>query len=738
MSEFIFHPGKSVNQNIPLSRYLPLPAEQAATGWLKENLEKGSFVIDPFGASPHLAVEIAQAGYRLLVAANNPIARFLLEMTATPPKKDEMQSVLALLAATKRGDERLEPHILDLYETQCEQCERTISAEAFLWERDTMLPYAKIYTCPHCQQKGEFPVINADIEKAAKFSNASLHYFRALQRVVKSDHPDAVHVKNALDAYLPRAVYALFSILNKLDGLTINDRQRQLLFAMILHAYDKGNALWQVPNEIDRPKQLAIPSKFRENNIWHAIEESIDLWSKDLTSIELSIWPELPSENGGISIYEGRFANLAEDLNDQDIHAVLTVFPRPNQAYWTLSALWSGWFWGRDAIGPFVSVLKNSRYDWAWHTTALESTLKHLSPLLKPGTLMFGQIMESEPDFISSVVVAADVSGFQLNGQALRPSNKQVQLQWQVGGSNSVDQDKEKIIQEAAQKCLNLRGEPSAYLYIQAAALCELSKLNTIKNSGKGSAEIYSAVHAVLGHDLTFRKGFLRFNPAKETLNSGKWWLRNAQDANEPLSDRVEKSLVNHLLANPGQTFFELDQMICQLFPGLDTPDSNLIEAVLSSYAVEHKEHQWGLRPEDQPSVRRDDLLEIRQMILELGNRLGYQVIDENPILWQSEIETENYSIYLIASAVLGDIVMNTAHPPNRGVIVLPGSRAELLIYKQQEDPRLKHAVAQGWNFLKFRQVRQMINNTLISRESLKTYFADDPLADVDPQLKMF
>ena len=94
MVDLIYHPGITVSEKLPLARYLPRLPEKAAVAWLENNIPKGSWVIDPFGASPQLAIEIAQAGYRLMVAVNNPIGRFLLEMAASPPSKDEMQAAL--------------------------------------------------------------------------------------------------------------------------------------------------------------------------------------------------------------------------------------------------------------------------------------------------------------------------------------------------------------------------------------------------------------------------------------------------------------------------------------------------------------------------------------------------------------------------------------------------------------------------------------------------------------------
>jgi hypothetical protein len=92
----------------------------------------------------------------------------------------------------------------------------------------------------------------------------------------------------------------------------------------------------------------------------------------------------------------------------------MTALPRPNQAFWTLCALWTGWLWGREAAGPFKSVLRRRRYDWSWHTTALSATLSNLAPLIIPGIPLFGIIAETEPGFLTAVMTAADITGFNL------------------------------------------------------------------------------------------------------------------------------------------------------------------------------------------------------------------------------------------------------------------------------------------------------------------------------------
>jgi len=71
---FAFRPSLVSMRNTPLGRYLPLLPQGVAASWLAETIPPGGWVIDPFGASPQLAVEVAQEGYRIIVAANNPIA----------------------------------------------------------------------------------------------------------------------------------------------------------------------------------------------------------------------------------------------------------------------------------------------------------------------------------------------------------------------------------------------------------------------------------------------------------------------------------------------------------------------------------------------------------------------------------------------------------------------------------------------------------------------------------------
>ncbi len=741
--DLAFRPGQEPAQQPPLARYLPRLPLGAAAGWLADTLPPGSWVIDPFGASPQLAVEAAQAGYRVLVAANNPIARFLIEMAAQPPAAAELKAALAELAAARRSGqepERIEPHIRALYATECPQCGQPIEARAFLWEKGAAAPYAKFTVCPYCGQRGESPATPEDAARAARFAMAGPHRARALERVAPADDPDRAHAEEALDAYLPRAVYALFTLINKLAGLSLSPAARRDLSALLLAACDRGSALWPVGGRA-RLRQLTVPPRFYEHNLWWALEEAIPLWASGQPVTPFTLWPEPPPESGGICLYEGRLRMLAEELPRISLAGAVSALPRPNQAFWTLSALWAGWLWGRAAIGPFVSVVRRRRYDWAWHTAALEDTFSHLAPRLPAGAPFLGLITESEQGFDLAALLAAERAGLRLAASALRPGRGQSQYLWQAGppptpaASVAANPD---IVRQAAHNLLQQRGQPSQYLHLQAAAVQALAQNNTLALAGLDPADQFNESRSTLEFGLTFQSGFLRYEGSDNSLEVGQWWPRDLPDPQPPLADRMERWLVRQLLDAPGQPRPALDAALCAAFPGRLTPPADTLSALLDSYAEADESAALRLRPADAPAARHADLDELRRLLVQLGQALGYQTRQtDQSVRWEDDSPPETWHFHLAASALLGECLL--APPPaERNFIVHPGSRARLLLHKLKRDPRLAQlAEKQNWRFLTFRLVRRLGQTPALTRAGLLALLDLDPLSEEATQLAL-
>ena len=786
-----FLPGVYPDNPGPLGRFLPPIPEGTVTAWLHQHVPPGTWVLDPFGASPRLAVEIAHAGYRVLVAANNPVARHLLEFVANPPTESELRAALAELAAAHRGEERIEPHIRSLYATECGNCGKRIMADYYLWERGEATPYARFYHCSYCDDAGEHPVTPGDYARAEQIGQSGLYKARALERVVPLGDPDREHVIEALEAYLPRAVYALFILVNKLDGLPVSVERRFLLHSLLLNAFDQANTLWHTPMQRERPKQLTTPPRFRENNIWVALEQSIEAWVSafpplvDQPKLPVVIWPDIPGPAEGISLFEGRLKELATTLAGIEIGAVVTAMPRPNQAYWTLSALWAGWLWGRQAVAPFKSVLRRRRYDWGWHTSALSAALGNLAPVLAPGTPFFGLISEAEPGFMSAAIVATEGAGFDLEGIAIRPEHDHAQITWKrsfalVEKTSQTDisptpaddrsdgGDPIEIVRKSVIKYLQQRGQPAPYLLIHCVGLSTLAQAHAFQQvtspetTQTGSqeeqtpADIFSHVQAAFRQAFTTRGGFLRYEGSDQNLEVGSWWLSEIErppQSSAPMADLVELALVKHLNTHPRKTFLEVDKALCEAFPGLHTPDLDLIRICLDSYGEQEPPESglWSLRPQELPSVRWNDLISARDMLLNLGRQLGFHtneglphtvvnIAGQNivsPYFWLDEKGVVRYILYNLTSAAFGEIVLNNQFPASQSIIVLPGGRANLVAFKLRSDPHLRQEIEKGWRFLKYRHLRQLVDSPLVTRETIDEQLGLDPLTYSMPQIRL-
>jgi hypothetical protein len=769
-----FIPGRSTETSSPFGRFLPLIPAGAITDWLQQSAAPGDWILEPFGASPAAVIEAARAGYRVLVAANNPVARFLLEMAADPPTESELRASLAALAASPKGAQRLEPHIRSLYLTLCAQCGREIEAEAFLWERDAPTPFGRLYTCPHCGDSGEHPATQEDAQRSAQYTSKGLHWSRALERVAPLNDPDRTHAEEALDVYLPRAVYALFTLINKLDQVTPSpaalgarsdweDRRRHL-DALVLSACDQANNLWPYPLARARPRQLTTPSRFREKNIWLALEDAVKQWSFPGSGspepVPLCIWPDMPPASGGVCLYEGRLKTLSESLGEINLSAVLAAIPRPNQAYWTLSALWAGWLWGRDSAAAFKSVLRRRRYDWAWHTTALHAALSSLTAQLKSGTRIWAITGEAEPGLISAAAISAQMAGLSLQNICLRDEADEAQISWEPSSTGQLLPPTEELEQplstaplepsgvQGAQKFLNQLGEPSRYMRLHSAALQSiLSSPQSANIASLAPADVYSHLHGTVQKLFTYQNGFLRYGGSEHSPEIGYFWLCEPEDGVVPLADRLEINIVQLLQGQPGMHEAEIDRALCVEFPALETPERSAVRACLESYGeqVPPDSGYWQMREQDSPAVRREDLAMMQKLIHQFGERAGYRVAgDTDPtpmgpfiLEWHEPAGAVRFAFYVIASALLSKVLMRRLPVDHQAIIVCPGGRAGLIDYKRKTNPHLKHQLENHWYFVKFRHIRRLAEISQIDPGNILDQLLLDPLSNQDPQMQL-
>ena len=759
-----FIPGKSALIPGLLSRFLPPIPNGIATDWLGENIQNGGWVLDPFGSSPGFALEIARAGYKVLVSANNPIARFMLDIGAISPSEENLRTALAALAAARVGEERLENHLQDLYKTTCSKCGQAVIADAFLWERSAAGPYAKIYDCLHCGESGEHPVVQSDIERANSYATTPIHRLRVLERITPHGDPDRANAAEALSVYLPRAIYGLVILINRLDSLlalpyqneTEGSLRRNCLLALVLSALDRGNNLWSYPSGRERPKQLSASPRFREENLWLVVESAVKQIASDQDEVSFTRFPEIPMNGGGIILYEGPLRELSEQLSvstnlkEIKFNAVMSVIPRHNQAFWSLSALWTGWIWGREAIGPFKSVLRRRRYDWSWHTSALNSAFRSMAEFLPPGLPFFGLIGEAESNFLSSTLIAAGHAGLKLLGIALRAESNLAQILWECNWDSSSDNqlpapklfedNLRHLIISSEIEYLNQRGEPAPYLTLYTSALKSiLMDYGLSKEIQLTSGEEFHRIDSIIEEILSFKHGFIRYGGGEKSPETSRMWHQDIDDPTDLLADRVESAVFDFMKEYPRCSQIQIDHHICQNFSGIMTPAAELVTICIESYSNDEflAKETFTLRAEDEPDIRTSEIMAMRIALVDLGYRLGFSPQGENPIVWRDSDDLTRLAFFVSPYAKLGEIVFSSPFSPERSIIVVPGARANLIMYKLRHNPYLREEIDRGWRFLKFRYLRHLMESPSLRVENLDTLLGLDPLTETPAQMRL-
>ena len=398
-----------------------------------------------------------------------------------------------------------------------------------MWDCKTGTLTGRIYNCI-CGSGGEHPATPADVENAARWAlTDGLHRSRVLERVAPGDDSDRPFAEEALSFYPPRAIYAIGTIINRLDGLSTSDEHRRCMSALLLYAADCANALWPHLTERPRPRQLTFPATYRENNVWMALEAGVKAWASTEDPIPLTLWPAEPPESGGLCIFEGPLRDLAPELEGSSIKAVVTAIPRPNQAFWTLSALWSGWLWGHAAVGPFKSVLRRRRYDWQWHAEALKALFDNLVEIIPSETPFLGILAEPEPPLISAVFLAAQAAGLEINGLAMRAELEPVQILWKKPSTPTVKAVARKKRQlpldvnytrKVIREILEKNNEPLVYLQLHSLSLAALAQKGMLQWSDDALSGLEKNIHSALASPE-----FIDLE-GRSTPETGRWALK--------------------------------------------------------------------------------------------------------------------------------------------------------------------------------------------------------------------
>lgn len=729
-NQLAYLPPKNGFYTPPLSRFLPpLPREVIST-WVQDNTETGDLVIDPLGANPLLAIEIANAGGRVLFARNNPILWLLLEVMASATDKKDIAGIISKLLLSRQSGTTLEDQLKSIYATHCVDCGEELQPYGYIWDEGAQLPVGKIYQCPACGEEGEKPVSEADIQSLKNLGNIGLQRIRAFQRAVLGGDYEKESIEAALDCYLPRAVFTVMLLVNRLDGLKLELTERRLLQAIFISIFDDANSLWHWPIRDHRHLQLNVPSRFLEKNLWRSIESAAENWANGYGKVSVSYYPKLPPKNGGICLYQRKLADHDDFLSNEKPKAIVAVFPRPNQAFWTFSALWSGWLWGRKGTSPMRSALSRRRYDWYWFAKAILSTMDSIKDKFGDEIPFFGLLPEATPNFYLGLLCGMYSAGFQLESAAYRPYDELIQCKWKPGAAEYSNHEPDA--RDLIKNYMKARGEPASFSELMMNSLSNLVLQGAIPQEIDDYDETYfRQIQEMFSAQLRDEHFSIAF---PSNLQGGsRWWLLDARDCHQPLAERVENFIAAEFQVKSPLDLHDIEKSCCEYFSGNLTPSHELILAVLESYTQESdgEEYLHHLRTGENTASRQKDIEEARDLLMKISNNFGFKSVEpeKRTLLWQDKGNSTIYQFFLKTSCDISTLILKASEDNIPKVIVLPGSRSRLIAFRLREDPRLAKSLEGNWHFLKFRHLRRMA-----ARENF-TYELWENLLDGDPPL---
>jgi hypothetical protein len=694
-----------------LRQAFPGVPPSVARAAIEAHTQPGDVILDPFASGLGVIQPALELGRKIIAASFNPINLLALSATLWPV---DARAALTHLADTPKGSLRLRDHLRELYTTRCPTCGRDSLAQHFVWDRDRGEPVEKHVNCTMCGEN--IGQIDADdLSKLKRYDPRGLAFWVLHGRVIDRQHEDADRVSDVLDAYTPRTQSALGDILSKFEGLNAEDRSA--LRPALLATFDLCSTL-HTPDESRYPSGLKPPARFTEKNVWLELEQQVSLLP--------SIPPPLPqvatidellaSPTPAVCLLVAPARELIKQLPVDSIPLMVTHPPLPRPGFWSLSAVWAAWLWGKQhsQVDHLLPLLSRKRSNWDWQWRAIGSALTVLHPALRADARTVMSFPADEA-IIESVLLAA-ASTHQAVDHLTCDPHEGVRVTWQPhppipAPSPSGEGEVRRILLD--------RAEPTPTIVLKAGLLAawgQTSTLSDIAHQPDSESPPLAVLRAAVKSALAV--------PALFEIEPQVWWLTNqAIDqtplAQMPLADRVEHIIVELLRAQADWHTIDLLRAVYRHFPDHLTPDRAVLATTIHSYAAESSFDQVHLRAEDRAVARAAEVQEVRELLLKIGSHLGFEtIIKEQGVEWL-KAERREYAFVIQATAEIEALLQ-----AETGALVIPGGRATLLQYKLARDARLRDT---HWQLLKFSSLRQAAQQADLTLQTFQLAFGLEP-----------
>ncbi len=686
---------------------------------IEQHTQPGDVILDPFVSGLGVIQAALELGRKVIAASFNPINALALRATLWPTNA---RSAFTRLEDALKVAHRLQESVLKFYQASCPTCGNPASGQHFIWDRERRQPIEKHVLCHVCGENSG-PIEDGDLKELRKLDTRGLPFWLLHGRVIDRDHEDADRVSDVLDAYTPRAQLALSDILLKFE--TLSEDERSALRPALLATLDACTSL-HTPDEARYPSGLKPPARFVEKNVWLELERQVSLLpSVPLSLLRVATIDELfASDTPAVCLQVLPARELAKRLPERSISLVVTHPPLPRPGFWSLSAVWAAWLWGKQSslVDHLLPLLSRKRTSWDWQWRAIGSALNVLNPVLR-GEAHVVMSFPAEESILDSVTLAAAHAHHYVKHLVCDPLDG-VRGTWRHTGpvGNLPAQDDAPQTAggtEVLRHILQERAEPTHELVLRTGLLAapgQSAALMEIAQQSEGEQTPLAILRGKLEQAFS--------TVTIHEIEPHRLWLTLPPVPLMPLADRVEQRVRDLLRACEEWHGDELLLQIYRDFPDHLTPDRALVATVIHSYAEDlHFEH-IRLRAEDRAEARQAEVDEVCQLLMHTGEYLGSKVSraqyagEQRRIVWSKSGET----IYTFTIQTTADVLPLLY--ADSGVLIIPGGRATLLQHKIARDARLRKTL---WQVLKFSSLRRAAQQSDLSLATFPLAFGLEP-----------
>ena len=751
----------------------PVPGA-VVRAYLEAYTRPGELVVDPFCEGPTVLRQAVRAGRRAVGSSFNPLAAMAVRLALLPPARRHLDAAVTRLGDAPRMGMPFREHIERLYAVRCSHCGRTTPADAFTWDRDSATILRIHWQCQHCGQQAPPPALGAEDMRGETVERQGLHYWYAVDRIAPAGDPLRERARQLLELYTPRNLYALSSLLMKIESLSADDETQQSLKLLLLSCLDACSSLCS-PGSPSSHHRLRLPAHFLERNVWRAFVAAASEFPTAKDGEPFPFTDDMSALLAGDGspravLLPFGVNRLVASLPSGRVALVIATPPRPDPAFWALSWLWTGWLFGHQVAAPLKPLLRQWRVDWDWYTRTMQAAFRALRPLLAGGSPLILAFDGPDPAMVEALTLALAGAGYSPGPWIRQADTRAYRLVSHcVSSLPSPPADAgglaDAICAEtpaAARELIAAHGEPLTWDDLRLPVYGRLAASGLLGRAAVAE-DLPSSPRGFVARQvrdaMAGAEGLVCLEEAVETEGEvapphpPRWWLEHTAPASPPLATRVEATVHQLLLSTLILAGDALAEEVYRRFPGDLTPQADLVETCLRSYGREITLAHWQLRPEDQPDRRAEEVTGIRQELRQLGERLDFEVsLRSGPpdapapghlpafdVLWRDEGQPA-YAFAIQWTARVHDLLLAEAPAGVQPCLVIPGGRAALVAFKLQRDPRLRKAVTEAnWQFVKYRHLRRILTEEDLERHVMKQIFGLDPIIERDgAQMPLF